>query len=411
MDYPKLRYVDAFPVETENGQMFALRDPSGISTETLIMSPNVFYLLQFLDGRHSMTDLQAEYTRALGASLPEEQLQSILDNLNEHLFLDNGHYTNRINKIEKDFLENPLRPAVHAGQSYEAEPKKLAEQMRTFFESPTGAGTPNSSNGKLLKGLVAPHIDIRAGGACYSHAYKALAESKGADCFVILGTGHAGLSELYSVISKDFATPFGAAKCDHDFIEKLTRNYPKIANSEILPHKLEHVIEFQVVFLKYLYDHIYKDGRDFTFVPLLCSFSHHALTDSRFSREKDIVEEFSRALKKTISEFGKQVCVISSVDFCHVGMRYGDEFRPDETLIKNMKAFDHNMIKSIENLDANTFCDIIASSDDRYRVCGFSSIYTMLKAMEAEQGQLLDYAKTEVDDQNSIVTFASMSFQ
>ncbi|MFQ5651899.1 MAG: AmmeMemoRadiSam system protein B [bacterium] len=407
IEYPKLRHVEVFPVQTEHGQMVGLRDPSAIAAEMLILSPDVFYLLQFCDGKHSARDLQEEYSLAYGGSLQDEQLAQILDQLDSYLFLDNQNFVARRKSIEKEFLDLPVRPAAHAGQSYEANPQKLEQQIDRFFRSSQGAGMPES-NGKpkRLKALLAPHIDIRAGGPCYSHAYRALAESEGADCFVILGTGHSGLKGLYSALAKDFETPLGPVKHDAEFIDLLRHHYPDLARSEPLPHKNEHVIEFQLVFLKYLYG----KQRTFTFVPILCSFSYEMLTDPAFAREQKIIARFSQALKKTIAQCGKKVCVIASVDFSHVGPRYGDEKPPDETFVQEVTGFDNALIGHIEKMDAQSFCQTVAQHRDRYRVCGFSSIYTMLNAIEARKGKLLNYANAEVDSQNSLVTFASMVF-
>lgn len=407
-NYPKLRFVDAFPIDTEDRQMVGLRDPSGISPETLMLSPDVFYLLQFFDGKHASADLKHEYMRAFGSYLQEEKLEQILNYLDAHLFLDNQNFHTKLAELEKAFLDLPARPAVHAGQSYEADPDKLMKQIQGFFESEAGAGLPQS-NGRTrtIKGLIAPHIDIRAGGPCYSHAYRALAESEAADCYVILGTGHSGLSNLYSTLPKDFETPLGTVKYDACFIELLQANYPPIGNSEVLPHKMEHVIEFQLVFLKYLY----QQKRNFTFVPILCSFSYHMLTDPRFDREREIAQNFSAALKKTISTYGKKVCLIASVDFSHIGQQYGDAESPGNAFVEKVRVFDHELIEDIEKLDAGAFCEKVASHEDRYRVCGFSSIYTLLNAIDAKEGKLLDYAKTEVDEQKSTVTFASMAFE
>ena len=79
--------------------------------------------------------------------------------------------------------------------------------------------------------------------------------------------------------------------------------------------------------------------------------------------------------------------------------------------MEKVRVFDQELIEDIEKLDAGAFCEKVASHEDRYRVCGFSSIYTLLNAIDAKEGKLLDYAKTEVDEQKSTVTFASMAFE
>jgi AmmeMemoRadiSam system protein B len=406
-EYPKLRYVEAFPVETNNGPLFGLRDPSGIAPETLIISPDIFYLLQYFDGRHSKGDLRAKYHGTFGDDLQDNKFEEILGDLNKHLFLENRYFHEKLRSIEEQFRSAPSRPAVHAGKSYEAEPARLRSQIDGFFNSPDGAGRPDGRRKRgPISGLIAPHIDVRAGGPCYSHAYRALAESTGADCFVILGTGHAGLYHLYSTLPKDFETPFGLAKCDTAFIEQLKSNYDGDFDSNILAHKSEHVIEFQLVFLQ----HLLAELRDFTFVPILCSFSYHMLNGFRFPREKKIVDEFASALKKTISTFGKKVCVIASVDMSHVGQRYSDQHAPDEAFLSKVKQVDMELLSQAQKLDAEGLHRCIERHEDRYRVCGFSSIYTLLSAIDATECNLLNYASTEVDSNRSTVTFASLSF-
>ncbi len=406
MEYPKLRYVDAFPVETEQGKMIGLRDPSGISPQMLLLSPDVFYLLQFFDGRHSVIDLQREYLQTFGKLIYEKQLRQMLQNLDANLLLDNDNFYGQLRAIEDAFLASPARPAVHAGSSYESDPEKLREQMRALFEASEGPGMPDLSRAtRPPKALVAPHIDIRAGGACYAHAYKVLGESEGADCFVILGTGHSGLRNLYSTVAKDFETPLGKAKCDAGFINALQENYPAIVNSEALPHRTEHVIEFQLVFLQYL-----LGGRqDFTFVPVLCSFSYQMLTEPRFKTEQQIIQDFSGALRETIAQYGGTVCLIASVDFCHIGPRYGDPESPDAAFMKRVATFDRAMIDTIERWEPKAFCDTLAACEDRYRVCGFSSLYTMMNAVDADKAELLDYSSAIMDKSQSTVTFASMA--
>jgi hypothetical protein len=405
-EYPKLRYVDAFPVETAHGRMFGLRDPNGIASNTLLLSPDIFYLLQFFDGRHSQLDLRDKYLQAFGNLLHEEQLAEILSNLDVNLYLDNHTFQNSLRSIEEDFMNLPARPAAHAGQSYDADPARLKVQIKNFFTDENGAGLPTKKSRRTIKALVAPHIDLRAGGPCYSFAYRALAESHPADCFVILGTGHSGLANLYSVLAKDFDTPLGRAQCDVDFIASLNRKTKNLHTAEILPHRTEHTIEFQLPFLQYLF----AGKQNFTFVPILCSFSYHLLDPRQFPRERKIVDDFTAALRETIAEFGKSVCVIASVDFSHVGPRYGDEKSPDRNFMAGVYAADQQLIAHTANLDHEGFYRAVERNNDCYRICGFSPIYTMLRSLDASSGKLLNSSETLMDETKSTVTFSSMAF-
>lgn len=405
-EYPKLRFVDAFPVETEHGRMFGLRDPNGIASSMLLLSPDIFYLLQYFDGKHSRLDLRHKYLQTFGNLLYEEQLADILSSLDSNLYLDNHTFQKSLRSIEQEFLELPARPPAHAGQSYEADPLKLKKQIESFFTDVAGAGLPMKANHNVVKAIIAPHIDLRAGGPCYSFAYKALSESQPADCFVILGTGHSGLANLYSLLAKDFETPLGRAKCDLEFIDSLNQKTRNLHTSEVLPHRNEHTIEFQLPFLQFLF----RGKHEFTFVPILCSFSYHLLNPQQFPRERRMVDDFTAALGATIAEFGKRVCLIASVDFSHVGPHYGDEKPPDSDFMSNVHSADRQLIACVEQVDPEGFYRAAETLQDRYRVCGFSPIYTMLRALDANEGQLLNYSETVMDETNSTVTFASMAF-
>jgi len=66
MDYPKLRNIDAIPVEMGRQRMVGLRDPTNLTDEVLVVPHSTLFLLRFFDGRHSLLDIQAEYIGIMG---------------------------------------------------------------------------------------------------------------------------------------------------------------------------------------------------------------------------------------------------------------------------------------------------------------------------------------------------------
>lgn len=324
-DYPKLRFLEAIPLHSqndshsgsENGVAFALRDPTGIAESIVAVSAEALFALQFFDGQHSLLDIRTEFMRTFGAFLPEEKLLHLVAELQQAHLLDDGAFQDYKTQLERQMLAQPFRQAAHAGTSYPADPARLREQLDSFYRSPLGAGLPNGvMNGpaktKLLA-AVAPHIDLRVGGPCYTFTYRALAEAEPADIYVILGTGHSGLINCFSCLPKDFETPLGMVKHDAEFIDDLRRRHPHELFAEPLPHRTEHTIEFQTVFLQ----HLFGGKRNFTIVPILCSYAYLMLTDVRFAREKKIIADFANALRATIAASKRRVCVIASVDFTH----------------------------------------------------------------------------------------------
>jgi len=421
--YPKLRYLEAVPLQSEDeygagkNRMFALRDPSGIAEGVVTVSAEALFVLQYFDGQHSLLDIRAEFHRAFGSLLPEERLRQFVVELERAHLLEGAVFQDYLKKLEQQMLAQPLRQPVHAGTSYPADPKTLRAQLDGFYRSPQGAGMPNESNNGAAKmrvlAAVAPHIDLRVGGPCYTFAYRALAEAAPADIYVILGTGHSGLLNCFSCLPKDFETPLGVVKHDAEFIEALRRRHQHELFAEPLLHRTEHTIEFQTVFLQHLFGpdsplNRNKDGRgNFTIVPILCSYAYVMLTDARFDREKKIIQDFTEALRATIAAAKRRVCVIAGVDFSHVGPRYGEQQAPEAVFMQRVSEADRRLLTAIETVNAGDFVRANAQIEDRYRVCGFAPVHTMLASTAATRGRTLKYEHGRVDDRQSMVTYAS----
>lgn len=406
-DYPKLRFLEAIPLEEDQDQHFALRDPSGVAEEVIVVTGEALFLMQFFDGKHSLLDIRTEYQRTFGAFLPEERLHKLVTQLEHMHFLEGAAFQDYKRNLEKGVLAQTLRRAAHAGSSYPKEPQALREQLDRFYRD-SGGPITHDTNGASVVGLIAPHIDLRVGGTCYTHAYRALAAGKPADVFVILGTGHSGLHNCYSCLPQDFETPLGVARHDATFIRELARQHPFELFAEPLPHRTEHTIEFQTVYLQ----HLLGGKHDFTIVPILCSYAYLMLTDGRFKREHKIIEAFVEALRKTCAQYtaqGRKVCIIASVDFSHVGPRYGDPYTPDAAFLQNVRNADYELIAAINRVEAEGFVASTAYIEDQYRVCGFAPMHTLLAATTAKTGKLLQYEQGRVDDQKSVVSYASLA--
>ncbi|NUM68189.1 AmmeMemoRadiSam system protein B [candidate division KSB1 bacterium] len=404
---PKLRFVEALPLEAENGQRFALRDPSGLAEQMIVVSRETLFLLQFFDGQHSLLDIRAEFYRQSGTFLPEQQLETLVAQLDRSYFLESDTFRAYKSKLEQQMLALPARPAAHAGASYPAEAGELRRQLDGFYANGAGLPASNGSNGgPFVTGAIAPHIDLRVGGACYTYAYRALAESAPAEVYVILGTGHSGLLHCFSCLPKDFETPLGLVRHDDRFIAELARRHPFDLFSEPLPHRSEHTIEFQAVFLQ----HLFGGRRPFTIVPILCSYAYPMLTDDRFSHEREIVHAFVKALRQTCeleSRRGRRVCCLASVDFSHVGPRYGDRSTPDRDFLQSVETADRQLLQAIEAGDAGKLVEANERIQDRYRVCGFAPLHTLLASGVAQYGKVLKYEQGTVDDRQSVVSYAS----
>jgi hypothetical protein len=135
MEYPKLRNLEFFPVREGETQSVGLRDPEGISDGILFLPPNIFYLVQFLDGKHTRNQIAGEYLKRFGEILMPQWVDKFIADLDEKLFLEGERFDAAKQALSESFRAQPARPAMFAGKSYEADPGKLTQQLDGFFRS------------------------------------------------------------------------------------------------------------------------------------------------------------------------------------------------------------------------------------------------------------------------------------
>lgn len=402
-EYPKLRLgLEAFPVEHNGQTMVLLRDRSGFCEEPLLVSPIVAELMMCMDGTHSLRDLQAHFMRRTGQLLFLEKLQDILAKLNEHLFLESDAFYQRAAEEAARFLRDPVRRMQHAGKSYSAEPQQLTQQLSAFFAAAAGLEETllAASDQRKVMALVAPHIDLQAGGPCFAAAYKALRQAASPPTtWVVLGTGHEPIDNLFALTLKDFETPLGLVAHDEEFCQELLKRAARDIRASEYSHRKEHTIEFQAVFLA----HVQPQAK---IVPLLCSFS---LEDS--DADRDYIDETARTLRDLAESTDGRVGFIASVDLAHIGPRYGDRFKPHRGVIAEHMTADRNLLQTLEQCDPEKFIAILQRENNARKVCGLAPLYLLAKILEGRAvGKLLQHSHATVDADGSFVTFAGMAF-
>src|SRR5262245_1483714 len=399
---PRLRGLEAFPIEQDGRRLIALRDPSGFTEEVVVLPLPLLDLVSLFDGEHSIAEMQSILRQRHGETPSAEQIAEVVRGLDEHGFLDSPRFADRRRAIEDAFRQSPVRPAAHAGGAYAGEPEALTAQIREFFTHPDGPVAPASSQG-TLRGLIAPHIDFHRGGPTYAWAYREL-ERSDADLFVILGTCHAGMADPFAVTLKAFETPLGPAPVDREFFEALSRRYGADLLASELAHRREHSIEFQAVMLR----HALRHRRPFTILPVLASYVHEAVWTHGDPERDRRVPRFIEALLETMAASTRRVCVVAGVDLAHVGPRFGDATPNTPESLEAVGAADRSMLETILAGDPTGFYASIAHDGDQRRICGLSPIYTFLRALPGVGGRLMQYRQWP--DPEGAVTFCAAAF-
>jgi AmmeMemoRadiSam system protein B len=405
--FPKLRKVDIFPAEVSGQKVICLRDPLNLSENVLFIPYPIFFIIQLFDGQHSVVDIQAEYMRRFGEILYRESILGLINQLEEHFFLDSERSRKREGEIIEAFKKSPTRPMALAGEAYDADRAKLQQTLEAYFGEPEGPGLPTRHNEpKRLVGAIAPHIDYRRGGCCYAWAHKTIQESSPVDLFIILGTAHSPTQKFFALTGKDFQTPWGPVESDRAFLAEIQARCSIDFFEDEFVHKAEHSIELQLVFLRALW----RQKNPFQIVPVLCGSFHEAILQNISPLELPGVAQFIEALKTAIARSERRVCLLASADLAHVGLRFGDAKAPNRFTLQSLDEDDRRLLEYAQRVDAEGFYDSLRREKDRRRVCGLPPIYTLLQVVDAQEGKLLKYGQSLDSATQSAVTFASLAF-
>ena len=310
-------------------------------------------------------------------------------------------------QAEERFKAAPVREAGFAGKSYDNDPERLRAQIEGYFAGPDGPGPlEEKKETDGLKGAIAPHIDFQRGGACYAFAHREIGERNSSDCFVIFGTAHAFTEKPFCLTRKEFITPLGPLPVDQELIGAIQSRCQDDLFKDEGVHRSEHSIEFQCVFLRYLY----PNPIPLKIVPVLCGSFHEVIEKGMSPMEQKPIRQFIEALRESISSLGRRVCYIASADLAHVGPQFGDPEGIGEYDLRVLAEEDQVMLTYVERFDGEGFFSSISEERDRKRICGLPAIYTLLKTMEAKEGRLLKYGQAFTPDTQSVVTFSSLAF-
>ena len=396
MDRPRLRPLEVFPLETENGRMIALRDPSGMTEAIALLPPPAVAVVQLFDGKRDKREIAAEFFRRHQQMLPPELLDDLVSQLDQGLFLDSDRFAAHVTQIKQDFAAAPVRAAAHAGKSYPGDPVALRPFLENCFQPGNPVPPPRA--------LIAPHIDLHRGGQAYGATYRALARSD-ADLFVVFGTDHVGTDHPFTLTRKHYATPLGDVTTDTALVDTLTQQVDGALDlfADELHHRTEHSVEFQALLLR----HVLGPDRPITILPVLCGSLHRYVERRDDPTTHDGIKRFLDTLAELTS--GRKVCVIAGADLAHVGPRFGDARPLREPDRDRLARLDAATLEACAAGDARAFLDTVRADRDARRICGIAPIYHTLHLVAGAEGDVVAYDQCPADeDGGSLVSIAGV---
>lgn len=412
---PALRLrLEAVPAVEEGQAVFVLRDLEELTEKPLALSGGGMMLVSLLDGTRTAAQVRDLFLKNTGAVIELPVILDLVGALEKAGYLETPAVAERRKKALADFRGSPRRAAVFAGPSYPAEPLALAGALGKFFTAEEGPGKDKAEGalGRAPTGLVAPHIDFPRGGPAYAWAYQALSERTPPDAIVALGVAHVSPDSPWTFTPKKYETPFGAMEVDDELYGALASKVWYEPRADEWVHKNEHSLEFQAVWLRYLW-------REKTppWVPILVSSFERFSPDEAPSKIPTIekaLKDFGAVLQAYQSR-GKRVMVLCGIDLAHVGPRFGDEDPITPEMEDKIEGEDRASLVDAMALDADAFYRSVVAGDHWRRVCGLSSLYTGLRLIKdlqgsaAQPGRLLTYGQAP-DPAGGLVSFASALF-
>ena len=416
---PQLRPLDIVPVGRKEELLFAVRDPEGFS-RPIVVSYGAAIQAALMDGRHTLAEIQTGFQSHVGAPVALAELERFVGQLDEAYLLAGPRFEDHSGRQIQQYLANPVRPAAHARGAYEGDPEALKKQLSEFFTSGEGPGGLDTDpaggpgrDARRLCAVVSPHIDLARGGPTFAWAYHRLVRQSDADLFVIFGTAHTPMQQLFCISRKDFDTPLGVVHTDGRFVDRVAEHLASsVAGRQVdlfedeAAHRHEHSIEFQVMFLQ----HVLGGKRDFRIVPVLAGSFQEFIQQGTSPDESPEVQATIAAFRAAAAEHSGGVCYVSGADLAHVGRRFGDDGLLEKRHLDEQSEDDRKLIETACRCDAAGLFRHVAGQNDRRRICGLAPTYMMLQVADAACGELLRYDQAVEPDGTSCVSFASLAF-
>jgi AmmeMemoRadiSam system protein B len=397
---PLLRRDLSLEQITHEGKNFIiLTDMIGFAEVPIAISTEFFVLLQSIPENTTKTDMMNMFG-VDDINLIQPILNEI-ENLDKLFFLESDSYKIKRKKFEEEFLSNPVREPICVNGSYPANPDEFNAYFKDFFET-----VDKNEIDTGAKALIVPHIDFRLGRLShevYASGYHAIRDT-GADLFVIFGTSHYASTDVFMLSEKHFNTPIGLVENDIEIINELKESCPETFTIDEFAHKPEHSIELQTILLKY-----YFQNKNFKIIPILVGSFFEFIEQKKSPKDFERFRLFLEGLNQTIEKLGRKAVYIASVDFSHIGRKFGDDFDA-ETKLHEVNNSDSILIDYLEKSDSEAFFNKIMTDCDKWKVCGTSPIYSMLNLKNFSKGKFLKYNQWNETATKSAVTFASIAY-
>ncbi len=396
--FPAIRPLELQQVDRGAEPGVVLVDRLGISEPTFVPQ-ELLPIVGRCTGEWSLAAIQQQASAQLGEAVPQAFVEALVAQLDERLLLLGERFDAAVARAAEQFLDRGVRPVSHAGSAgCPSDPVALRAALGEVVRGPAGPQRP-------LRGLIAPHIDLQRGTEGYRAAYERLLAAPPADLYVVFGTGHGGPAAPVTGLALDWQTPLGTVTTDRQFLAAVQAVLGAPNPADVLLHRSEHSLEFQMLFLQHLHER--RGGqRPFQVAGFLCGALPSASGDPL---REDWVQRLLDGFRATEQACGKTVCYVAGADLAHIGPFFGEEPAVDDTRLAALAAAERQRLRWLETGAPGAFHAAVDCGNNPDRVCSAPAI-TLCAALAGGAGELLHYGQARAADDSQTVSFCAMAF-
>ena len=386
--------------------MLHVQDPLGLSEKTIILPDSAAPLLALLDGTRNLDEVRAAFLLRSSAYLTPSQIESLIDNLDQALLLDNRRFRNAVQEAVDAYRSGPFRRPAFAGGAYEEDPEALLNALDGYCSAVDLADQELPGS---IAGLISPHVDYARGWRTYAETWHRAREAvEEADLVILFGTDHAGAPNSLTLTRQSYATPWGTLPTDVRLVDRLSSVIgEEQAFAQEVHHIGEHSIELAAVWLHYIAGRQAKP-----LLPVLCGPPRRKRSEAEDDTDDGSSgppQDFLEALTDIAA--GPRVLVVAAADLSHVGPVFGDPAPLDSQAKAGIHDSDQEWLQVACSGSDRLLADHFRQHGDPTRICGAGPIYYMLSVLPGSQGSVVSYQQCPADEQfGSLVSVAGALF-
>jgi MEMO1 family protein len=435
-DMPKLRKIRGVPVpvNTPNGEkatMLGLADAQQISAKMVVTHPAFQTVLPMMDGTRNIDQIVSE----AGNGLERPMLEQLVAQLDDAGLIFGPTFEELAQKMRDAFDGSDTLPpgstaqmadmlVVRAvgedasdAQKAELGGAELGKQFDVWIDESLKDAEKTSFDA-LPAAVIAPHLDYMRGWMNYGHTYGRLRVVDRPDRIVILGTNHFGQATGVCGCDKGYESPMGVCGLDSELLESLKAALGPDGAEKLLAnrydHENEHSIELHIPWIQ----HVFGADDAGAYPKVFGALIHDPTVNNGEGYDEAGLglDAFVEALKTTLRQLPGKTLIVSSADLSHVGPAFGDQqvlagdSEEAGAFRTQVATHDQEMLKMIVENRMDDLIGSMAWQQNPTRWCSIGNISAMMRAVEPNRIDLLNYAAAMDPQGTAFVSSASLAF-